>query len=539
MPAHPPVLPPVRLLPADVLARQALAAPLLDRALRLARWTGPARRVDGMGELLGDELPLAAAELDLPSDEGLLDTAQAWGVAVDIGLVALEIDEEAEESTPPGEPAGRAVRVHGIPRPRDGADGPVRESQEMAREGEFAEFGGDPHDVLDLWLGAAETALADATAPDLDDLPGAFDGDGGVVLPDEADWEAEQDAELLDAALVNLYALTALDAGPEPAPSGAGVRVPLPVLAASLVVPDDTAHPDDAMLEEITAVMLRLDDAFRLLEPTGLIAYEPLDEALVEEDEAALGAAAGLLADHGHEHGHEAAIPTATGEPGEPDEEEIARYGAVRLTALGVYGVRERLVDAGAHAPVLGDLADASAADLLDALPDYPEHALRAEAELWTAQRKTAEAARELLAASRGDDPDAPSRRLACQQALTLLGPEAEPAVREVLDDLVLGGLARVWLSEAGAADVPAPTPEMVLWLTIDTLAAQLAADEDPEVLIPLVSDLLARDDAFLEAAWRVDHPATASVLEAMGRLHPDRTTAKQARKAAFKARSR
>ena len=36
-----------------------------------------------------------------------------------------------------------------------------------------------------------------------------------------------------------------------------------------------------------------------------------------------------------------------------------------------------------------------------------------------------------------------------------------------------------------------------------------------------------------------MDHPATADVLEAMGRLHPDKKAAKEARKAAFKARSR
>jgi len=35
-----------------------------------------------------------------------------------------------------------------------------------------------------------------------------------------------------------------------------------------------------------------------------------------------------------------------------------------------------------------------------------------------------------------------------------------------------------------------------------------------------------------------VDHPATADVLEAMGRLHSDKKVAKEARKAAFKARS-
>jgi hypothetical protein len=52
------------------------------------------------------------------------------------------------------------------------------------------------------------------------------------------------------------------------------------------------------------------------------------------------------------------------------------------------------------------------------------------------------------------------------------------------------------------------------------------------------VEGLAAGHSGFFAAAWRVEHPATAEVLEAMGRLHPDKRVAKEARKAAFKARS-
>ncbi|MZE76453.1 hypothetical protein GTY57_05275, partial [Streptomyces sp. SID5475] len=126
-----------------------------------------------------------------------------------------------------------------------------------------------------------------------------------------------------------------------------------------------------------------------------------------------------------------------------------------------------------------------------------------------------------------------------CQQALALIGPEAEPALREVLDDRHLGGLARVWLAEHGARGVPEPSEEMVFWLTVDTLAAQLGADGDSAELEELVLGLVGRHGAFFDTAWRVDHPATGEVLEAMGRLHPDRAVAKAARQAAYKARSR
>jgi hypothetical protein len=515
MSASPLALPPVRLLPADVLARQALAAPLLDRALRLTRWAGPQRRVDAMGELLDDELILAAAELGLTGEEGVADAAQAWGVAVDTGLLVLAIEEEAEESTPPGEAAG-----HALP------------GEAFARIGPAGE-GADASEVLDLWLAALESALADTVAPDYDNLPYEDGADGETLALDDLDWDPEEEAELLDTALVNLYALTAMDDGTH-AEDGA---VPLPVLAASLVVPDEMEQPSDAVLEEVTAVMMRLDDHFRLLAPTGLLAYEPMDESLIEEEDAEDGGGDREGSGDGQRAGLGGRADGAG--PGDLDAEEISRYGVVRLTPLGLHGLRERLVDAGAHAPAVGDLVRATAAGLLGALVAYPDHAARAEAELWLAGRKPAEAAHELLAASQGDDPEAPGRRLMCQQTLTLLGSEAEPALRGVLDDRRLGGLARVWLTEQGAPDVPLPSPDMVLWLTIDTIAAQLAVDEDPDELTGMVRDLVSRHEGFFAAAWRVDHPATATVLEAMGRLHPDRGTAKEARKAAFKARSR
>ncbi|MYR12911.1 hypothetical protein GTY62_20345, partial [Streptomyces sp. SID724] len=110
---------------------------------------------------------------------------------------------------------------------------------------------------------------------------------------------------------------------------------------------------------------------------------------------------------------------------------------------------------------------------------------------------------------------------------------------RAVLGDPELGGLARVWLAERGAADVPAPPEDMIFWLAIDTIAAQLDADGELDELQGLIEGLSAQHSGFFDEVWRVDHPATADVLEAMGRLHSDKKAAKDARKAAFKARSR
>ncbi|WP_053912650.1 hypothetical protein VM636_23315 [Streptomyces sp. SCSIO 75703] len=465
-------LPPARLRPEAELARDALSAPVLSRAVRIARWAGPDTRVDAGGALVEEQLPAAATALALTGDDAAAEASEAWRVAVDAGLVAI-LDED---------------------------EGTVTAGEELALL-----TGGSPQDVLAVWLTALETVLADASVPDLDDLVDLV-AEGGAVDLSGLDWDPGAEADFLDGVLANLYLLTVGENTPGDAP------VPLPALAASVLVPGDMDEPTNDVLEQVSDAMMRLDDQFRMLEPVGLVAYRPVDEALMADVDE---------------------------EPGAPvDETDVARYGMVRLTPLGLYGLRARLLEAGFTAPAVGDLADKGADALLDGTAGYPPLAAHAETEGWLAGRDPVNAARELLAAARGADAGAPLRRLRCQQALSLLGPEAEPALRDVLDDAELGGLARVWLTERGAGDVPAPPEAMVFWLTVDTLAAQLAAEGESEELRALVQGLARQHSGFFETVWRVDHPATAEVLEAVGRLHPDKRTAKEARKAAFKARS-
>ncbi|MGW1431826.1 hypothetical protein ACWD6K_24830 [Streptomyces sp. NPDC002431] len=484
MSAEPPTLPPVRLRTEAELARDALAAPLLARAVRLARWAGPETGVGAGGELVDEKLPAAAEHLGLTADEnGAAEASEAWRLAVDTGLI--DVTDPAEEDGP--DAVGTAAPGENLP----------------------LVTGGSPQDVLAIWLDGLEAAYADATAPVFDDLAELVGEDGSVDF-DALDWDPEAEADFLDGALANLYLLTVGDGrgGTDPEP------VPLPALAASVIVPDDMGEPTDDVLEQVSEAMMRLDDQFRVLEPIGLVDYRPVDESLLVE--------AG-----------EEAVPAA-------DDEDVTRYGMVRLTPLGLYGLRARMREAGVDAPALGDLADKGADALLAGVAHYPEAAAGSEVELWLARRgDAAGAAAELLAAARGTDPGAPLRRLHCQQALALVGAEAEPAVRAVLDDPELGGLARVWLVELGADAVPAPSESMIFWLAVDTIAAQLAADGDLDELQGLVEGLAGRHNGFFDEVWRVDHPATADVLDAMGRLHSDKKKAKEARKAAFKARSR
>ncbi|MGW7210437.1 hypothetical protein [Streptomyces sp. NPDC054837] len=468
-------LPPVRLHPEAELARDALSTPLLSRAARLARWAGPDTRVDAGGELVEEQLPAAAEQLGLTGDDAAAWASEAWRVAVDTGLVEIT-DEEA---------------------------GTVAAGEELALL-----TGGAPHDVLAVWQTALETVLADASVPDLDDLVDAVNPEEGVTEIDlsSLDWDPEAEAEFLDGVLGNLYLLTVNEEGPGDGP------VPLPALAASMIVPSDMGEPTNDVLEQVSDAMMRLDDQFRLLEPVGLVEYQPVDEALMADVD------------------EEPAAPV--------DDTDVSRYGMVRLTPLGLYGLRTRLQEAGFPAPAVGDLADKGADALLDGTAHFPPAAAQAETEQWLARREPLAAARELLAAARGGDAGAPLRRLRCQQALSLVGATAEPALRDVLEDAELGGLARVWLSEQGASDVPPPSESMIFWLTVDTVAAQLAAEGNSDELRALVEGLAQQHSGFFSAAWRVDHPATADVLEAMGRLHPDKKIAKEARKAAFKARS-
>jgi hypothetical protein len=465
-------LPPVRLHPEAELARDALSTPLLSRAARLARWAGPDTRVDAGGALVDEQVPAAAEILGLTGDEAAADASEAWRVALDTGLVEIADEDE----------------------------GTVTAGPDLALL-----TGGSPHDVLAVWQGALETLIADASVPDLDGLDEALDEDGELDFA-RLPWDPEAEAEFLDGVLANLYLLSVAEDGPADSP------VPLPALAASMIVPSDMGEPTNDVLEQVSDAMMKLDDQFRLLEPVGLVEYQPVDEA--------------LMADTDEE-------PAA-----QVDDTDVSRYGMVRLTPLGLYGLRARLLEAGFTAPAVGDLADKGADALLDGTATFPQRAAQAETEQWLAPREPLAAVRELLAAARGLDAGAPLRRLRCQQALSLVGAEAEPALREVLDDPELGGLARVWLTEHGASDVPPPSETMIFWLTVDTVAAQLAAEGNSEELRELVEGLAQQHSGFFTAAWRVDHPATADVLEAMGRLHPDKRIAKEARKAAFKARS-
>lgn len=182
-------LPPVRLLSEAELAREALATPLLSRAARLARWAGPDTRVGVGGELVDEQLSAAAEAIGLTGAgvdvaDAAASASEAWRVAVDTGLVEIVNPDEGEAGT-------------------------VTVGEDLALL-----ISGGPQDVLGIWLTALETALADASVPDLDGLVDAMDSGGEIDLS-ELDWDPEAEADFLDGVLGNLYLLTVSEDGPE------------------------------------------------------------------------------------------------------------------------------------------------------------------------------------------------------------------------------------------------------------------------------------------------------------------------------------
>jgi hypothetical protein len=211
--------------------------------------------------------------------------------------------------------------------------------------------------------------------------------------------------------------------------------------------------------------------------------------------------------------------------------------GAVRLTPLGVWAVRQDLLREGHDAPLLADVAEfaeLTAAELIDAMlrGDAPSSA----AGLWVDRRTPEDAARELIKVAASGTA---GRRGVIGTILEELGPEAEPAMREALAEPMMWRHAAVWLNVRDL-DAPALTDEDSTWLAVDTLATLLHIADVPEAMDEFEA-LEGGDDLLrlIDDMAGCDHPDTLAVLDLLGHHHPDPAVGKAARKAVMKARSR
>ena len=179
-------------------------------------------------------------------------------------------------------------------------------------------------------------------------------------------------------------------------------------------------------------------------------------------------------------------------EPTRLDDEE-----AHAITPLGLWAVNRLLRQLEVDAPVFGELADADAQTLYETCTTWELDDGQREIANWIAGRGAHDAAGELAElARRTDDPAARQFAIA---TLFALDAAAEPVMRSLRDDPLLGPHAAVWLVDAELEDastlddvdtdgaIRAITDDLVELLGPDALG-DLPADLDPEVAELLTS---------------------------------------------------
>jgi hypothetical protein len=223
-------------------------------------------------------------------------------------------------------------------------------------------------------------------------------------------------------------------------------------------------------------------------------------------------------------------VPPRLAAMGLTDEQSTS----VSLTPLGVWWWRALLVENGVRAPLLGELAVASAGGLADGLHGYSQEQGQAELAAWTAVRGSEEAARQI--ASLLADPDVGRRQFSLVVLADL--PDAESAVRPLLDDLVARPYARMWLETNGheVADSYRHDADDAL-LFVETAGLILDHAGPDELIAQLPGEGRDLQVDLVRQLWRVDSPFTGAVLQALATSAPP-VLSKAARKALFSLRS-
>jgi hypothetical protein len=235
---------------------------------------------------------------------------------------------------------------------------------------------------------------------------------------------------------------------------------------------------------------------------------------------------------------------------------QLERLGAVsvtddaaRLEPLGIQAVCSKLVRDGLFVPVLSAPDKMTPDDLALVFMHGSDGDLEAELASWTDTRGEEQAARELLAFAAGEGA---ATRTAAVTIVSRLGRPAEPAWREALDRAELRCYAKPQLAELAGldpegTDLPAELKlerADVAWLIADMFGPvshfDLGKERFPFDFAELqqVSGFEKPEEVF-EAIARLDHPDAEAVLAMFGKHASDKTTAKAARRAAYKASTR
>jgi hypothetical protein len=222
---------------------------------------------------------------------------------------------------------------------------------------------------------------------------------------------------------------------------------------------------------------------------------------------------------------------------------------AVRLEPLGVRAVRSKLERDHLFVPVLPAPDKMTPNDLVLVWMHGSDEDLEAELASWTDSRGEEQAARELLAFAADGNA---ATRTAAITIVSRLGRAAVLAWREALDRVELRCYAKPQLAKLAGldpegTDLPAELElerADIAWLIADTFGPfshfDLGQERFPFDFAELrrISGIEKPDEAF-EAMARLDHPDAEAVLTMIGRHASDKTTAKAARRAAYKASTR
>lgn len=204
----------------------------------------------------------------------------------------------------------------------------------------------------------------------------------------------------------------------------------------------------------------------------------------------------------------------------------------VELTALGRYGVRRLLQEVGVPAPLIGDLADADAAEFLDTLATLSAEGRLMAVGPWLDRRTPARALREIASVVSG--PDRAQRRWAGAEVLNATSSQIEHELRALLHSArpAVVSLAAVVLLTSRMLpqhEIDEIMSEFGPWVVIDMFASSMAGGEAGIRFLLDADDSTGIERRLLSdpaRLWESEHPDTARVLGALARHHPDPETA-------------
>lgn len=221
--------------------------------------------------------------------------------------------------------------------------------------------------------------------------------------------------------------------------------------------------------------------------------------------------------------------------PPSADDEQI------ELAPLALWALRDQLRLDGVEIPLLkATSAQMTAAALVTFASGVSEGEVEAEFAAWVAARGADQAARELLVFAAFGGPQA---RLAAVNLVRRIGSAALPAWRDAMHRPALRGYGQMALlaelPDNTMRALPDPDPDDFAQVATD-LVALACGDEDPdprEIAAQFREAVPEGEESrvFVLMAQSL-HPDVPRVLTMLGRYHPDRRIAKDARRAARRA---